>query len=171
MKLPLKVSRLTFRRTKVKYIIIHQTSEIYPAPAASIDNQKFQIPPLIGNILERGDPDINYHYILDRIGEDYQPIVCRPFPALCEWDDIDTNINNAAIHIALMGSYSLKIPEPRLYEVLAYRLINPFLKMFKLDPSRIKLHREVSNIEDLDCPGDFVEKEKIVAMVRRFVIK
>lgn len=171
MKIPLRPSRLQVRRTKVKHIIIHHTAEIYPAPAAKVDNAKYQVSSLIGNVLERKDPDLNYHYIVDKIKDDYAPIVCRPFVTLCEWDDIDTNINNAAIHIALIGSYDFKIPEKRLYEVLAFRLLNPFMKMFALAPTRIKLHREVSSNEELTCPGDFVDKEVIISMARRFVIK
>jgi len=171
MKIPLRPSLLKKRRESVKWIILHHTSELYDNPEARIDNPKHQMPGLLKGVLEKKHPDVNYHYILERIGEDFVPIVARPFVFLCEWDDIPPNINNRAIHIALLGNYDFKIPEKRCYEVLAFRLINPFLKLYGLSPNKIKMHNEVSDIEDLTCPGDFVDPAVVEAMVRRFVIK
>lgn len=171
MRLPIKQSLLKIRRTKIKYLIIHQTTCKYEVPESKIDNPKFQIPGLIGNVLEKKQPDLDYNFIIDRIKDDYQIIVCRPFVYICEFGDIDPNINNPALHIALMGSYDLKIPEPRLYEITAYRLLNPLLKQFKITPNRIYFHREVSDNKEESCPGLFVNKEKLISMVRRFAVK
>lgn len=170
MKIPLRPSLLTVRRQSVKWIIIHHTVEIYPQPAAKIDNAQFQLPELYKGVLEQKTGDINYHYVVEKVKEDYQAFVTRPFVYLCDWPDIDVNINNRAIHVALLGSYDFKIAEKRLYEVLAYRVLNPFLKMYHLSPSKIKFHRDVSN-EDITCPGEFMEMARIEALVRRFVIK
>ena len=41
MKIPLRPSRLTVRRQTVKWIILHHTAELYPAPEAKIDNAKY----------------------------------------------------------------------------------------------------------------------------------
>jgi len=171
MKIPLKPALLTIRRQSIKFIILHHTVEMYPQPEARIDNPKYQLPALFKGVMEQKTGDINYHYVVEKIKEDYVPIVTRPFVYLCKWDDIDVNINNRAAHIALLGSYDFKIPEKRCYEILAFRLLNPMLKMFGLSPSRIMFHREVSKDKDLTCPGDFIDKEVIIAMVRRFVIK
>ena len=73
--------------------------------------------------------------------------------------------------MSLLGNYDLTVPEKRLYEVLAYRLLNPFMKMFHLNPKRIKFHRDVSSNKDITCPGDFMEMARVEALVRRFVIK
>lgn len=170
MKIQLRPSLLTVRRQTIKWIIIHHTVEMYPQPAARIDNPKYQLPELFKGVLEDKTGDINYHYVVEKIKEDYQVIVTRPFVYLCDWPDIDLNINNRSIHIGLLGNYSFAVPEKRLYEVLAYRLLNPFMKMFHLNPKRIKLHRDISR-EEIDCPGDFVEMARIEALVRRFVIK
>lgn len=170
MKIPLRPSLLKVRRQTVKWIILHHTSEMYPQPAAKIDNTKFQMPELFNGVLEQKTADINYHYVIEKIKEDYYIVITRPFVYLCDWPDIDTNINNRAIHIALLGNYDLVVPEIRLYEILAYRLLNPFMKMFSLSPKRIKLHRDVSN-EDITCPGDFVDIARVESLVRRFVIK
>lgn len=170
MKIQLRPSLLKVRRQTVKWIIIHHTAEMYPQPAARIDNASFQLPELYKGVLEDKTGDINYHYVVEKIKEDYQPIVTRPFVYLCDWPDISNDINNRAIHVAVLGSYDFKVPDKRLYEVLSYRLLNPMLKMFHLSPSKIKLHRDVSN-GDISCPGDFMEMARIEALVRRFVIK
>jgi len=170
MKIPLRPSLLKIRR-RTRWIILHHTAEIYEQPASRIDNPKFQMPGIYKGVLEKKQGDVNYHYIIDKIGEDYAPIVCRPFVYMCEWDDISPSVNNAAVHVALMGSYSFKVPEKRCYEVLAFRVLNPLLKLLKIAPNRIKLHKEVSDNEDLDCPGEFIDRGVIEAMVRRFVIK
>ena len=171
MKIPLKPSLLKVRRQSVKFIILHHTSCLYPQPAARIDNPKYQLPSLFKGVLEQKTADINYHYVVEKIKEDYVALVCRPFVYECVWNDIDPNINKKSVHIAILGNYSFKIPEKRLYEVLAFRLLNPFMKMFGLSPSRIKFHKEVSSNKDLDCPGEFFNKDVAIAMTRRFIIK
>jgi len=170
MKIPLKPSLLKIRR-RTRWIILHHSSELYEIPSARIDNPKYQMPGIFKGVLEKKEGDINYHYVLDRIQEDYVPIVCRPIVYLCDWSDIHPDINNAAIHIALLGSYDFKVPEKRLLEVLAFRVLNPLLKVYKLAPNRIKLHNEVSDNKELTCPGDFIDRAIIESMVRRFVIK
>jgi hypothetical protein len=171
MKIPLRPSRLKIRRQSVKWIILHHTIELYKQPAAKIDNATYQLPELFKGVMEQKTADINYHYVVEKIKDDYVPIATRPFVYLCEWPDIDVNINNRAIHVALLGSYDLKVPEKRLYEILAFRLLNPFMKMFHLNPKRIKFHRDVSSNKDLSCPGDFMEMARVEALVRRFVVK
>ena len=171
MKIQLRPSLLKVRRQTVKWIIIHHTSEIYPQPAAKIDNSTFQTGELYKGVLEDKSGDVNYHYIVEKLKDDYQVLTGRPFVYLCDWEDIDLNMNNRAIHVALLGNYDLTVPEKRLYEVLAYRLLNPFMKMFHLNPKRIKFHRDVSSNKDITCPGDFMEMARVEALVRRFVIK
>jgi len=171
MKIQLRPSLLKVRRQTVKWIIVHHTSEMYPQPAARIDNAKFQIPELYKGVLEDKSGDINYNYVIEKIKEDYHAVVTRPFVYLCKWDDIPNDINSRAIHVAVLGSYDFKVPEARLYEVLAYRVLNPFLKMYHISPSKIKFHRDVSDNKELTCPGDFMDAGRMEALVRRFVVK
>jgi len=171
MKIPFKPSLMDIRRQSVKWIILHHTAEMYDLPSAMIDNAKYQWPALAKGVLMKKQPEINYHYVIDKIGEDYMPIACRPISFLCEWDDIDLNINNRAVHVALLGSYDFKIPEPRCYQILAYKLLTPMLKLFNIPPSKIKMHRDISSNKDLSCPGDFLDEAIVIANVRRFVIK
>ena len=171
MKLPLRPSRLIVRRQTVKWIIIHHTAELYPAPETQIDNSKYQLAGIFNGVLEQKSADINYHYIIDKIKDDYIPIVCRPFVYLCEYDDIHDDINKRSIHVGLMGNYNFKIPEKRIYNILAYRLLNPFMKMFNITPNKIKFHHEVSDNKKLTCPGDFLDKEIVLAFTRKFLVK
>jgi hypothetical protein len=171
MKLKLRPSMMKVRRQSVKWLIVHHTVEMYPQPEAKIDTAKYQLQALIAGVHEQKTGDINYHYVIDKIKEDYQAIVTRPIAYLCDWPDISPDINNRAIHVAVMGSYDVKVPETRLLEILAYRLLNPMLKLFHLSPSKIKLHRDVSDNKDLTCPGEFFNMGKLTSLTRRFVIK
>ncbi len=171
MKIPLRPSWLKIRRQSVKWIIIHHTAELYDIPSARIDTPKYQLPALFKGVLEKKQGDINYHYVVEKVKEDYVAIMTRPFVYLCEWDDIDDNINNRAIHVAALGSYDFKVPEMRMYQVMAYRVLNPMLKLYGISPKRIKFHNEVSSNKDLSCPGDFMDMGRVISQVRRFVIK
>jgi len=170
-RIPLRPSLLPRRRQSVKWIILHHTAEMYEAPESRIDNPKYQMPGLFKGVLEKKQADINYNYVIDMIKGDYNVITARPFVYLCEWDDIDANINNRALHVALMGNYDFKVPQLRMYQILAYRILNPLIRQHGLSPSRVKLHRDVSSDKGLSCPGDFIDEGRVIAQIRRFVIK
>jgi len=169
-KMLLRPARLTIRRQSVRWIIVHHTAEYYVRPETKIDNPKYQIQSIFNNVLEKKDADVNYHYVVEKVKEDYAAFVTRPTVYLCEWDDIPININKRAVHVAILGSYDLKLPEKRLYDILAYRILNPMLKVYGLSPARIKLHRDVSE-NDITCPGEFFSHERMITSVRKFVIK
>jgi len=171
MIIPFKISQLEVRHTKVKYIIIHHTACQYTNPDTKVDNMKFQMTGISSGVLEKKEPDINYHYIIDKIKEDFHVISCRPFVTLCDFPDINQDMNRKSIHVAMMGSYDFKIPHKRLIEVLAYRLLNPFLKIYSINPERILFHSDVSNNKDETCPGLFADKTIITSMTRRFLLK
>lgn len=170
MKIPFRPSRLDIRRQTIKWLIVHHTAEFYELPEARIDNSKYQANAIFKGVLERKEPDVNYHVVIDKIKDEYIPIITRPFPYLCDFPDIHDDINKRSLHIAMLGSYDFKIPPVRLLEVLTYRVLNPFLNLFKISPNKVKLHREVSK-EDISCPGDFVNSGKILSLIKRYVIK
>jgi hypothetical protein len=170
-KIILRPSLLKVRRQSVKWLIIHHTAEMYKAPDVRIDNTKYQTPGIFNGVLELKQADVNYHYVIEKIKEEFVVITTRPFPYLCEWPDIPDDINKRALHIALLGNYDFKIPDKRLYDIMAYRVLNPMLKMFGIPPSKIKLHKDVSTDKEVYCPGEFVEIDRIITSVRRFVIK
>lgn len=171
MRPQFRPSLLKIRRKKIKWIILHHTVELYPAPEAKIDNVKFQLPFLYNNAIEQKKFEVNYNFVVEKVKNDYQVITTRPFTYLCDWPDITPDINERATHIALLGSYDYKVPEIRLLEVLSYKILNPLLKMFAIPPSRIKLHRDVSSNKDLTCPGDFIDIGRIQTLTRKYVIK
>jgi hypothetical protein len=170
-KIRLNPSELKLRRKTIKWIIIHHTVELYDNPEARIDNQKYQMPGIFKGVMELKDVDVNYHYVIEEIKQDYVAIATRPIPYICDWDDIPNDINERAVHIALLGNYDFKIPPKRLYEILSYRLLNPMMKMYNITPSRIKLHKDVSNDDTVYCPGEFVDKDDIITFTRKFVIR
>ncbi len=170
MRIPLRISWLGKRHTNVKYIIIHHTHCQYDIPESKIDSTKFQIPYLITDVMSKAEPDFNYHYMVDRIQDEYYIIVGRPVETLCDYDDIDDTMNKSSIHIGLMGSYDFKVPDIRMYEILGYRLLSSLIKLYGLNPSRIYLHNEVSKNKKEVCPGSFIDKDKVIMMVRRFIV-
>ena len=171
MKMPLKPSMLRRRRKSPRWIILHHTVEMYKKTGAKIDNSKYQMNDIFNGVPELKQGDVNYNFCIEKIKEDYNVIVTRPFPYLCDFPDIDPNINKRSIHVSFLGDYDIKIPEKRLYEVACYRIINPLLNLFHLTPSRIKLHSEVSSDKELTCPGEFIDRGIIESMVRKFVLR
>ncbi len=101
-RIPLRPSLLNRRRQSVKWIILHHTAEMYEQPESRIDNPKYQMPGLFKGVLEKKQGDVNYHYVIDMIKGDYNVIITRPFVYLCDWEDIDLNINNRSINVALL---------------------------------------------------------------------
>jgi hypothetical protein len=171
-RIHLRPSLLKIRRKSVRWIVIHHTVEIYDDPAVRVDKSEYQTRAIFNQVMEKAQGDVNYHYIVEKVKEEYVAIATRPFVYLCDWPDIPNDINERALHVALLGSYDIKIPERRMYEVLAFRLLNPFMKMYGITPNRIKLHSEVTNNKDeVTCPGEFIDKNVIIAMTRRYVIK
>ena len=119
-------------RHQTRWIILHNTSEIYGNPPAQIDNLRPQIKYLSNDVLMRGELDLNYHFLLEKIDQEYYVSMGRPMTYICDWDDIHPDINNKALHIGFVGSYNLQAPTKRFYDVLAYRLLNPLLKLLNI---------------------------------------
>jgi len=170
MKLSFRPSLLKRRTTKALFVVLHHTSELYDQTEAFIDSPAFQLPYLVNGVMEQKTIDINYHFVVERVRDDFQVFSCMPLSYICKWTDIPKSINNGSIHIAVLGNYNVVMPLPRLYEVLAYRCINPLMKTLKLPVSRLKFHREISTDKELDCPGIFLKKHLLISQMRRFVI-
>jgi len=171
MDVKIKPSLLTIRRNKLRYIILHHTSEIYKDSKSKINNNKYQMKGIYDGTLELKHGDVNYNFVIDKIDGEFSVFTCRPFTFLCDFDDIPDQYNRSAVHIGLMGNYDFKISEKRCYEILAYRILNPISKMFKIPETNIFFHRELSDNKDLTCPGLFVDKTVIISMMRKYLIK
>jgi hypothetical protein len=171
MDVKIKPSLLKIRREKIKHIILHHTSELYKKETSRIDNNKYQMKGIYDGTFELKQGDINYHYIIEKVEDEYSVFTCRPFTFLCDFDDINEQYNKSSLHIGLMGNYDFKVPEKRLYEILAFRLLNPFSRLFQINENNIHFHRDLSDNDDLTCPGLFLDKSIIISMMRKYVIK
>ena len=170
-RIPFRPSMLKVRRSSIRWIIIHHTAEIYDDPASRIDNSKYQMDSIFTDSMILKQPDVNYHYVIDKIKDEYVAVLCRPYVYECSWPDIHPDINKRALHVALLGNYDFKVPPKRLYDVLSYRILNPFIKLFKISDSRILFHHQVSNNDSLTCPGVFLNHEIVISMTRKYVVK
>ncbi len=171
MRYPFRVSKLNIRHVKPKYIVLHHSWCQYQVPSVKMDTSEFQTRTLYTQTMEKKIADVNYHYVIEKIKNDFNTMACRPFVATCDYPDIDENINKRALHFALLGNYDLSLPEKRAYEVLTYRLINPFMKIFSISPTRIYLHSELSDNKEESCPGEFFSKSVVISFVKRFVMR
>ena len=167
MRFKFKPGLLKIRRKPIKWIILHHTSEMYHTPDTQIDNKKPQIDSLYKYAMEKKDIDINYHFVIEEIKEDFQVVMGRPVTYLCDWNDIDININERAVHVGFMGSYDFKVPSERMLDVLSYKLLNPLMMKNGITIERVKLHRDLSN-DNITCPGDLFDRERVVTHIKKY---
>lgn len=171
MKYPLKPNRLDIRRKPIRYIIVHHTWCQYPIPQLELDSQEYQVGKLFSQVMEQKTVDLNYHAVITRVRQEYVCILGRPFVATCDFPDIDPQYNLRAIHIALLGNFNEDIPDKRAYEIMAFRAINPFIRLLGLNESRIYTHKYLSENEEESCPGEFFADNVLVAFMRKFRMK
>lgn len=171
MKYPIKVSRLDIRHKPIRYIVLHHTWCQYNLPQIEMDSPKYQLDHLFNQVMEKKIPDINYHAVVSRVKTNYIATFARPYVAKCDYPDIKDQYNDRAVHLALLGNYDMDLPDKRAYEILVYRTINPFLKLFGLSFNRVFLHSELTNNEDENCPGEFFSKQVVVTYMRRFMMR
>lgn len=171
MKISFKRSLLKVRHEKVRYIILHHTYCNYSVnPALKIDNSKLQVPFLNKEVMEKKQADVNYHFVVEMLGDEFYCYTFRPINTYCNFPDIHPD-DNRSIHIAVLGNYDLAVPPKRLYEILSYRVIMPYMRIFNLAENRLKFHSELSDNKELTCPGDFMDKEIVISMIRRYLLK
>lgn len=171
-RIPFKPSKLKTRHVFPKWIVIHHTfcPWGYTHPTTRVDNPSFQSTGLTVDVLKKKDADVNFHFVVEQIKDEFFVMAFRPVVTECFFEDIHPDINKRAIHLAVLGNYDLKVPEKRLYEVFSYRLINPFLTFTKIPISRVIFHNEVGD-ENTSCPGFFFNKVRLITLIRKYVIK
>ena len=125
-------------------IILHHTAcKVENAGEFSLDKPTFQSGRMQDVLFRREKQDSGFHYIIERVNEDFQIIVSQPLMTLCKYEDLDSD-HWRDVHIALMGNYNKDLPANRLYRVLAYRLIVPLMRTFVMDDNDIVLHSAIS---------------------------
>ena len=157
---------------RFKYIIIHDLScRFANLDKAKVDSKKSVASTLRGfNWVFNNEHDLPYHFLCERIGEDYETIMGRPFQYFCIFDDIKSEFI-PSIHIAVAGLYSFTSqPTNRAYQQVGYRAISPLMKWFKIQISNVYLHHEVSNDKDHSCPGAMFNKNKLLAATKPMIL-
>lgn len=154
-----KNSDLKLSSKKPTHIIIHHTHEI--APNMPTDTDGFTLPVLQKNIYSfQRKNKLGYHIIIERFKADYFPIVCQPWFTDCHWDDLDKEYDSC-IHIAFSGNFELDMLMDRAYRVLAFQLLVPLSRYFRITKDRIVLHKEISNDKTVVCPGEFFDRNRM----------
>jgi len=170
----------TFKRgqrisNKPTSIIVHDTNCLnHTNSVLKIDSPKTGMGALkMDNVVKNNFKDINYHYILDRLGDDYEIICGRPINMRCEHDDIDKRYADS-IHVIILSDLNVDVPKTRVYNILAYRCLAPVMKMLKIgsDPkSVIQFHDDlmIKNENNISCPGEFLSREMLISQTRRYL--
>ena len=167
MLIPYKPKSLPIIRAKPKYIIIHDLDCMYhDIDQVKMDAKLSQMNKARNyNWILNGKPDVNYHFVAERVGKDFETLIGRPINRMCKFDDIPNQYDTKAIHVACMGRYSIIAPTQRFYMQLAYRAIAPWLYTFGIPITNVLLHHEVSDSNDA-CPGPFFMKNKLISAVK-----
>jgi len=171
MAVPIKKARLKIRRGRPTWIVIHHTICQPISIDALLDKKKFQTGKIrTYNVIAKKRVDINFHFVVEKVDDDFEVIIARPIVAECEFDDIPNDYYRS-IHIGLLGDYDVQNATTRLYDVLAYRILVPLMKMFAIPIDRIVFHRDISTNKDCTCPGISVFLPLVKAKVKEYWMK
>ncbi len=163
--IPLRSSLLKLSSRWPKSLIIHHSNCLVDHPFVNIDKNKFQADKYQTLNYIKYKKETRFHFIIEKVGNDFQVIASQPMMTLCEFPDIDISYQDS-VHIALLGNYNIDIPEKRLYLVLSYRLLNPLMRLFALNEYDILFHNEISIDSDVNCPGEFVDKPVLLSILK-----
>lgn len=164
--IPFKNSDLKFSSKRPKHIIIHDTAEL--AADITQDEDPFQIPTVQKKIYNfNKDHRLGYHLIIDRFKSDYYPTVCQPLFTDCVWEDMDP-IYHSGIHVAFLGNYDYDMLMDRAYKVLAFQILVPLSRYFRIPWENIVLHKEISNDKTVNCPGEFFDRVRMQEYFRTY---
>ena len=170
MKVPYRPT--TFKKfvEKPKYVIIHNTNcKFYDLPNYRIDDKKSIINKMRSDYyVLYNETDLPFHYLIDKIQDDYEMVVGRSLRYHCEYKDIRQEMYKS-IHIGIAGNMNFVRPTQRFYECMCYKVIAPLMIRFGIPFSNVYLHKDVTNLPDLKCPGDFFKKDIFLAILKRML--
>jgi len=192
LQLPKQFRRLKKMNRKPKYIILHDTNCLsHRDESLSVINSRNTLGPIkINQILIEKRKEINYHFIVDKIGKDFEIISARPLQYICEFPEIRSDIGKQALHVLIASDLSINVPDKRFYDVLAYKLLAPMinvLQMPKNPKSTIIGHKDVLNktiwdrIKEIfikrpeqfrnleQCPGSFLFFPLLHSTVQKYM--
>ena len=173
MKVPFKPVHLPIGPRRYHYIVIHDTNCMCEKfNDFRIDNTAFQTNKLRYRIYQmKKFFELPYHFVCERILDDYQTIAGRPLKYSCEdcYPGMDKNFSRFGIHICIMGNYNYTAGDARMYQQICYRALTPVMKQYRIPKSRIFLHGEIDP-KHLDCPGFNFSKQYLKAYIQPFLI-
>jgi len=162
--------RIPFRR-KPHYIILHSAICAIHNPLTSlkIDNNKNQLNLLkYEYIYKDKHTNIPYHFLIEKINGDYETLLMTPLnEPIKEFNNLANNDRN--IHVAIDGNFDYQLAIPRLYEVLAYRVLTPIMYLYSIPQSNILFHSDLDK-EQKDCPGQMFYKDILLQKIQKYQI-
>lgn len=171
MKIPFKIRLFNPFKKTPRYIVLHDVSCMSSDLAeVRLDKKRAQTGKLRSyQYIKQMEPDLNYHYVVEMIEEDYEVLTGRPFAVFCDYPDILSPMDYS-FHICLMGNYNYDIPDRRVYQKICYNLLSPMMRLYKIPISRILTHSEVSQEKDLKCPGNFFDKDLLLNYLKGMLL-
>lgn len=164
--IPFKNTDLVLSSRRPKHIIIHHTAEL--APDITQDNDSFQYFLLQKKFYTfNKDHKLGYHIVIERVKNDYVPIVLQPWFTDCVWDDMDS-IYHSGLHVAFAGNYDYDMLMDRAYKVLAFQILVPMTRYFRIPWENIVLHKEISTDKSVNCPGEFFDRVRMQEYFRTY---
>lgn len=171
MTLPIKNSSYKYSQKTHKYIIIHHTDELnLNTGNVILDKPSFQLNSLAKSYYDLDKMMLPYHFIIEKVGDEFHIIVGAPLLTKHEFLDMDDKYQNG-IHIALLGNYNMDTVDLRLYDVLNLKLIAPMIKTFNIQEDNILKHSDISFIPDNKCPGENFNLAKLKNSLRSHMKK
>lgn len=173
MKVPFRPVYLPKGPRRYRYIILHDTNCMcHRFNDFKIDGSTFQTNKLRGRVYQDKKLfELPYHFVCEKVLDDYQTIVARPTQYSCEdaYLGLDKNFSRLGIHICIMGNYNYVAEDVRMYQQLCYRAITPIMKQYRIPKGNIYLHGELDP-KHLDCPGYHFSKQHLKAYIQPFLI-
>lgn len=171
MRVPYKPALLSKGPKRYKYIILHDIN------CMGKNNNEFKVDRTLAQTgklrsrfkVEKKYDELPYHFVCEKVGDDYETIVGRPLQFSCEYSDINYSFGHFAVHILVMGNFNIIDAETRMYQQICYRAISPMIRFFRIQRSNVLLHGELST-EQLDCPGFNFDKNQLKAFLQPFTI-
>ena len=167
--IPYRSYELTYADRWPKHIIIHHSAELKLINSSIVlDKPTFQYDNLEKNFYLKNKSIIPYNYVIEKVGSDFQAIVGRPILTKYEFEDIDL-IYTKDLHIGLIGDYDKKNVDPRLYQLISFKIISPYMRLFNIEEDDILLHRDISYNPDETSPGNNFNLDTLKTILRSYI--
>lgn len=152
-----------------RFIIIHSTKcqSLSVQPLKTI-NKQFNLGKLKRETLQyQNMENIPYHYLFDKIDEDYEGIIGAPLNVRLDFPDQD-ELFNRAIHIGILFDFDVTTMDDRGYDALAFKIVNPLAYWFSIPKGNIYMHTDTMINKNYNCPGTFFDIAKFRGYIQKY---